>query len=128
MESALLMLRGFIFQPQSQINKCNNEKRRRELENDYIEQLSEFMQINKRDMTSSKPDKAAILNEVVRTVSYFSLIYLSIFWMRYIQSPISAAFLSCHITSTNSLIDFSLLIELSIRSWAGAVPCKPVDY
>ncbi|XP_038109955.1 nuclear receptor coactivator 1 isoform X3 [Culex quinquefasciatus] len=53
--------------PQSQINKCNNEKRRRELENEYIEQLGEFLQINKRDMTACKPDKAAILSEVVRT-------------------------------------------------------------
>ncbi|EDO63413.1 AGAP009664-PA, partial [Anopheles gambiae str. PEST] len=52
--------------PQSQINKCNNEKRRRELENEYIEQLGEFLQI-KRDMTACKPDKAAILSEVVRT-------------------------------------------------------------
>ncbi|XP_052864097.1 nuclear receptor coactivator 2 [Anopheles cruzii] len=52
--------------PQSQINKCNNEKRRRELENEYIEQLGEFLQI-KRDMTTCKPDKAAILSEVVRT-------------------------------------------------------------
>lgn len=60
----------FYFQPQSQINKCNNEKRRRELENNYIEQLSEFLQLNKRgDMTSTKPDKAAILNQVVKTVS-----------------------------------------------------------
>lgn len=55
-------------QPQSQINKCNNEKRRRELENEYIEQLGEFLQINKRDMTACKPDKAAILNEVVKKV------------------------------------------------------------
>ncbi|XP_037813441.1 serine-rich adhesin for platelets [Lucilia sericata] len=54
--------------PQSQINKCNNEKRRRELENNYIEQLSEFLQLNKRgDMSSTKPDKAAILNQVVKT-------------------------------------------------------------
>ncbi|KAL7030722.1 hypothetical protein ACKWTF_006763 [Chironomus riparius] len=52
--------------PQSQINKCNNEKRRRELENEYIEQLGEFLQINKRDMTACKPDKAAILSEVVK--------------------------------------------------------------
>ncbi|XP_030377850.1 nuclear receptor coactivator 2 isoform X4 [Scaptodrosophila lebanonensis] len=53
--------------PQSQINKCNNEKRRREMENNYIEQLSELLQLNKRgDMTSTKPDKAAILNQVVR--------------------------------------------------------------
>lgn len=57
-----------VQQPQSQINKCNNEKRRRELENEYIEQLGEFLQI-KRDMTACKPDKAAILSEVVRTVS-----------------------------------------------------------
>jgi len=56
-------------QPQSQINKCNNEKRRREAENGYIEQLSEILTLNKRgDMTSTKPDKAAILNQVVRTV------------------------------------------------------------
>jgi exopolyphosphatase/pppGpp-phosphohydrolase len=58
------------FQPQSQINKCNNEKRRRELENEYIEQLGEFLKINKRDMTACKPDKAAILSEVVKKVSH----------------------------------------------------------
>lgn len=63
----------FYFQPQSQINKCNNEKRRRELENEYIEQLGEFLQINKRDMTACKPDKAAILSEVVKKVSYWTL-------------------------------------------------------
>lgn len=56
-------------QPQSQINKCNNEKRRREQENEYIEQLGEFIHINKRDMNAPKPDKAAILNEVVKHVS-----------------------------------------------------------
>lgn len=54
--------------PQSQINKCNNEKRRRELENEYIEQLGEFLQINKQDVTSCKPDKAAVLNAVVKKV------------------------------------------------------------
>ncbi|XP_011181235.2 nuclear receptor coactivator 2 isoform X4 [Zeugodacus cucurbitae] len=58
--------------PQSQINKCNNEKRRRELENNYIEQLSEFLQLNKRgDTASTKPDKAAILNQVVKTYREF---------------------------------------------------------
>ncbi|XP_020713485.1 uncharacterized protein LOC101453682 isoform X4 [Ceratitis capitata] len=58
--------------PQSQINKCNNEKRRRELENNYIEQLSEFLQLNKRgDMSPTKPDKAAILNQVVKTYREF---------------------------------------------------------
>lgn len=61
-------------QPQSQINKCNNEKRRREQENEYIEQLGEFIQINKRDMNAPKPDKAAILNEVVKHVSISSVI------------------------------------------------------
>lgn len=59
----------FSQQPQSQINKCNNEKRRREQENEFIEQLGEFLQINKRDMNATKPDKAAILNEVVKTVN-----------------------------------------------------------
>lgn len=58
-----------LLQPQSQINKCNNEKRRREQENEYIEQLGEFIHINKRDMNAPKPDKAAILNEVVKHVS-----------------------------------------------------------
>jgi Helix-loop-helix DNA-binding domain len=64
-----MLFLSFFSQPQSQINKCNNEKRRRELENEYIEQLGEFLQINKRDMTACKPDKAAILSEVVKTVS-----------------------------------------------------------
>lgn len=61
-------------QPQSQINKCNNEKRRREQENEYIEQLGEFIHINKRDMNAPKPDKAAILNEVVKHVSISSAV------------------------------------------------------
>lgn len=64
-----MCVQSVVAQPQSQINKCNNEKRRREQENEYIEQLGEFLQINKRDMTSTKPDKAAILNEVVKVVS-----------------------------------------------------------
>jgi hypothetical protein len=33
--------------------------------------LGEFLQINKRDMTACKPDKAAILSEVVKKVSAF---------------------------------------------------------
>lgn len=74
----ILIEYGFLFsislQPQSQINKCNNEKRRREQENEYIEQLGEFIHINKRDMNAPKPDKAAILNEVVKHVSISSVI------------------------------------------------------
>ena len=64
-----------ILQPQSQINKCNNEKRRREQENEYIEQLGEFIHINKRDMNAPKPDKAAILNEVVKHVSRCGFVF-----------------------------------------------------
>lgn len=74
-------------QPQSQINKCNNEKRRREQENEFIEQLGEFLQINKRDMNATKPDKAAILNEVVKTVRKMGSFHSSNSLACTLQSP-----------------------------------------
>ncbi|XP_026475754.1 nuclear receptor coactivator 3-like isoform X2 [Ctenocephalides felis] len=54
--------------PQSQINKNNNEKRRRELGNEYMEQLGDLLQINLKEMSSCKPDKAAILKEARDTI------------------------------------------------------------
>lgn len=50
-------------------NKNNNEKRRRELGNEYMEQLGDLLQINLKEMSSCKPDKAAILKEARDTVS-----------------------------------------------------------
>ncbi|EGI69787.1 Nuclear receptor coactivator 1 [Acromyrmex echinatior] len=49
--------------PQSQLNKCLNEKRRRTQENLYIDELAEL--ISATDMSSGKTDKCQILQKTV---------------------------------------------------------------
>ncbi|KAF7383920.1 hypothetical protein HZH68_014677 [Vespula germanica] len=52
--------------PQSQINKCLNEKRRRNQENLYFDELAEL--ISATDMSSGKTDKCQILQRTVDQV------------------------------------------------------------
>ncbi|XP_050670199.1 nuclear receptor coactivator 2 [Leptidea sinapis] len=50
--------------PQSQINKCHNEKKRRELENEVINQLEELLGACLADV--KQPDKNGIVREATR--------------------------------------------------------------
>lgn len=54
-----------------QVNKCLNEKKRREQENLYMEELAEFLSTKLSDIKSYsmiKPDKCAILQETVTQI------------------------------------------------------------
>ncbi|XP_020277820.1 nuclear receptor coactivator 1-like isoform X10 [Pseudomyrmex gracilis] len=56
--------------PQSQINKCLNEKRRRTQENLYIDELAEL--ISATDMSSGKTDKCQILQRSVEQLRHLT--------------------------------------------------------
>ena len=53
-------------------NKCQNEKRRREQENIYMEELAELLSGNESEQlqtySSVKPDKCAILEETLNHI------------------------------------------------------------
>ncbi|XP_008209567.1 nuclear receptor coactivator 2 isoform X3 [Nasonia vitripennis] len=56
--------------PQSQINKCLNEKRRRTQENLFIDELAEL--ISATDMSSGKTDKCQILQRTVEQIRHIN--------------------------------------------------------